>query len=78
MRTASMPGCQLRVGDVIWEAGLRWRIQKVPQLETLDSGRSRWYVPVQLLDTLELPANFYATAIVHGVDVEWIVEFNRS
>lgn len=75
MRTASMTGCQLRVGDVVWEWGLRWAIQSAPVAEILDNGVRRWYVPVQCLDLGQLPPQFMAAAIVHGHDYLWTVEF---
>lgn len=72
-RTASMPGYQLRAGDVIHMWGLKWRVKDAPTPVLLDSGKVQWFINVVSVNPGGVPAGYdHGTFSSVG---EWLVEF---
>lgn len=74
-RTGSMPGYQLRTGDVILENGRAYRVARIPVPELLDCGSVQWHVAAVAIEyDPEYPA-FRNVGFVKLDNSEWLVQF---
>lgn len=74
-RTGSMPGYQLRTGDVIIEDGRAYRVARIPVPELLDCGRVRWHVAAVAIEHDPFGPSLSNVGFCKLDNCEWLVQF---
>lgn len=75
-RIVKMPGCLLKVGDIVYTAGYRYLVVTTPHMETTLSGIEKWAFQAKAMNPpLNLPYGTQIVGMSMQADLLWSVEF---